>query len=145
MTSRRFERLSPHHNLGDFHSGNDSLDRWLRTHALASQRIDATRTFVLVDAQRVAGHFSLTMGSVQLAEALRKAVTASDAAAGRLVVVDAIDEAAAHLYTRHGFVTVPDHPPRPDRRRPASHKPNLPALSIPIPYTGEYFCDYDQS
>ncbi|MGC8513561.1 MAG: hypothetical protein ACP5P1_11100 [Acidimicrobiales bacterium] len=116
MTSRRLERLSPHHHLGDFHSANKSLDRWLQTHALASQQIDAARDFVLVDAQRVEGYFSLTMGSVQRAEALRKAVTASEAAAARLVVVDAIDEAAARFYARHGFITVPDHPPRPDRR-----------------------------
>jgi GNAT superfamily N-acetyltransferase len=156
VTSRRVERLSPHHHLGDFHSGNESLDRWLQTHALASQQMDVARTFVLVDAKRVEGYFSLTMGSVKraeapqslvrglpgypvgmvllarlavdrsaqgqglgallLAEALRKAVTAGEAAAARLVVVDAIDEAAARFYTHHGFLAVPDHPLRLYRR-----------------------------
>lgn len=156
MSGRRLERLGPHHQLGEFHSGNEILDRWLAVHALASQQMDVARTFVLVDAERVAGYFSLTMGSVQravappalvrglpgypvgmvllarlavdvrdqgrglgvvlLAEALRKAVTAGEAAAARLVVVEAIDEVAARFYAHHGFVAVPDHPLRLYRR-----------------------------
>jgi len=156
VSGRRLERLGPHHQLGEFHSGNEILDRWLQAHALASQQMDMARTFVLVDAGRVAGYFSLTMGSVQraeappalvrglpgypvgmvllarlavdardhgqgrgallLAEALRKAVAAGEAAAARLVVVDTIDEAAARFYAHHGFVAVPDHPLRLCRR-----------------------------
>lgn len=69
MSGRRLQRLDPHHQLGEFHSGNESLDRWLQIHALASQRMDIARTFVVADAERVAGYFSLTMGSVQRAEA----------------------------------------------------------------------------
>ncbi|MHB8296251.1 MAG: GNAT family N-acetyltransferase [Acidimicrobiales bacterium] len=156
MSGRRLERLGPNHQLGGFHSGNEIPDRWLQVYALASQQMDVARTFVLVDAERVAGYFSLTMGSVQraetppalvrglpgypvgmvllprlavdsrdqgqglgallLAEALRKAVVAGEAAAARLVVVDAIDEAAARFYAHHGFVVVPDHPLRLYRR-----------------------------
>ncbi len=52
------------------------------------------------------------LGSLLLAEALRKAVGAGEAAAARLVVVDAIDAAAAHFYERQGFVRVPEHPLR---------------------------------
>jgi len=48
-------------------------------------------------------------GALLLAEALRKAVDAGEAAAARLVVVDAIDEAAAAFYERHGFVPAPGH------------------------------------
>jgi GNAT superfamily N-acetyltransferase len=48
-------------------------------------------------------------GALLLAEALRKAVDAGEAAAARLVVVDAIDEAAAVFYERHGFVPAPGH------------------------------------
>ncbi|HTZ13645.1 MAG TPA: GNAT family N-acetyltransferase [Mycobacterium sp.] len=51
-------------------------------------------------------------GSRLLAEALRLAVTASDAAAARLVVVDAIDDAAAAFYRRWGFIDVPENPLR---------------------------------
>jgi GNAT superfamily N-acetyltransferase len=47
-----------------------------------------------------------------LAEALRRAVTAGEMAAARLVVVDAVDGEAARFYERHGFAGVPDHPLR---------------------------------
>lgn len=52
------------------------------------------------------------LGSRLLAEALRLAVTASDAAAARLVVVDAIDDAAAVFYRRWGVIEVPENPLR---------------------------------
>ncbi|MHB8341923.1 MAG: GNAT family N-acetyltransferase [Mycobacteriales bacterium] len=56
------------------------------------------------------------LGALLLAEALRKAVTAGEVAAARLIVVDAIDEAAARFYAHHGFVAVRDHPLRLYRR-----------------------------
>ncbi|MGA3220325.1 MAG: GNAT family N-acetyltransferase [Acidimicrobiales bacterium] len=56
------------------------------------------------------------LGALLLAEALRKAVIAGEAAAARLVVVDAIDEEAARFYARHGFIAVPEHPSRLYRR-----------------------------
>jgi predicted N-acetyltransferase YhbS len=52
------------------------------------------------------------LGSRLLAEALRLAVTASDAAAARLIVVDAIDDGAAAFYRRWGFIDVPENPLR---------------------------------
>lgn len=56
------------------------------------------------------------LGALLLAEALRKAVTAGEAAAARLVVVDAVDEDAARFYAHHGFIAVPEHPSRLYRR-----------------------------
>lgn len=56
------------------------------------------------------------LGGLLLAEALRKAVAAGDAAAARLVVVDVIDDGAARFYARHGFVAVPEYPLRLFRR-----------------------------
>jgi GNAT superfamily N-acetyltransferase len=152
----RLERLGAHHDLSEFDSGNEDLDGWLRRHALAAQQMDSARTFVLTRNHRVVGYFSLTMGSVQradaptrlvrglpayrvgmvllarlavdrteqgkglgallLAEALRKAIVAGDAAAARLVVVDAIDDNAARFYERHGFIAAPEHPRRLFRR-----------------------------
>lgn len=56
------------------------------------------------------------LGGLLLAEALRKAVAAGEAAAARLVVVDAIAEAAAHFYAHFGFLSVPEHPMRLYRR-----------------------------
>jgi GNAT superfamily N-acetyltransferase len=49
------------------------------------------------------------LGSRLLAEALRRAVAASDAVAARLVVVDAIDEEAAAFYRRRGFIDVEEN------------------------------------
>ncbi len=56
------------------------------------------------------------LGALLLAEALRKAVAAGEAAAARLVVVDAIDDQAAKFYAHHGFITAPGHPLRLYRR-----------------------------
>lgn len=156
----RLGRLGAHHDVSGFASGNEELDSWLRRHALAAQQMDSARTFLLVHEgeaeNRIAGYFSLTMGSVLraeappklvrglpaypvgmvllarlavdhseqgkglgallLAEALRKAVAAGEAAAARLVVVDAIDDEAAKFYAHHGFIAAPGYPLRLYRR-----------------------------
>jgi GNAT superfamily N-acetyltransferase len=57
-------------------------------------------------------HQGRLLGSRILAEALRLAVAASERAAARLVVVDAIDDRAAHFYRRRGFINVPENPRR---------------------------------
>jgi len=57
-------------------------------------------------------HQGQQFGSRLLAEALRLAVTASDAAAARLVIVDAINESAAAFYRKWGFIDVPENPLR---------------------------------
>jgi GNAT superfamily N-acetyltransferase len=56
------------------------------------------------------------LGALLLSEALRKAVAAGEAAAARLVVVDAIDDEAAKFYAHHGFIPTPGHPLRLYRR-----------------------------
>jgi GNAT superfamily N-acetyltransferase len=144
--------LTDDHDLATFDCGNELLNGWLVDHALASQRADLARTYVVLDAELVVGYVSLTTGSVRrddapgryargmprhpiptiliarlavdgrrqghglgsrlLAEALRLAVSASDVAAARLIVVDAIDEEAARFYRRWGFVAVPENPLR---------------------------------
>jgi GNAT superfamily N-acetyltransferase len=55
-------------------------------------------------------HQGQHLGERLLAEALRLAVVASDSAAARLVVVDAIDDQAAAFYRHSGFVDVPENP-----------------------------------
>ena len=55
-------------------------------------------------------------GALLLAEALRKAVAAGEAAAARLAVVGAVDDRAAAFYARHGFVAAPEYPMRLHRR-----------------------------
>jgi GNAT superfamily N-acetyltransferase len=56
------------------------------------------------------------LGGTLLAEATRKALVAAEAAAARLLVVDAIDENAARFYERHGFIRTPELPLRLHRR-----------------------------
>ena len=56
------------------------------------------------------------LGALLLTEALRKAVDAGEAAAARLVVVDAIDDDAVAFYRHHGFVLAPGHNHRLYRR-----------------------------
>ena len=152
----RLEQLDERHDTGGFRSGREELDGWLRRHALAAQRMDSARTFVLLDGERLVGYFSLTMGSVRradaparpvrglpaypvgmvllarlavdagaqgrglgrrlLAEALRKAVRAGEAAAARSMVVDAIDDETAAFYKQNGFIRAPGHELRLYRR-----------------------------
>lgn len=148
----RLELLTADHRLDGFTCGNPALDRWLATHALASQRADIARTYLAFRGDEVAAYLSLTTGSVRpdeapnrhargmprhpiptiliarlavdqrfqgqrigsqlLAEALRRAVAASDAVAARLIVVDSIDDAAAAFYRRWGFIEAPENPLR---------------------------------
>lgn len=68
-SDHRVERLDLGHDLDAFSCGNEELDDWLRRHALAAQAMDSARTFVLLRGNAVVGYFSLTMGSVQRAEA----------------------------------------------------------------------------
>jgi len=76
MTSSelRLERLETHHPLGSFDSGHANLDGWLRRHGLAAQQMDSARTFLLTDAGRIIGYFSLSMGSVRRQDAPRRLV-----------------------------------------------------------------------
>lgn len=152
MSALTLVRLTADHDPRSFDCGNEQMNRWLIDHALASQRADLARTYLVLQGEAIAGYVSLTTGSIRreavpkrfargmpryplptiliarlaidrryqrqhlgsrlLAEALRLAVAASDTAAARLVVVDAIDERAVSFYRRWGFVDVPDNPTR---------------------------------
>jgi GNAT superfamily N-acetyltransferase len=48
------------------------------------------------------------LGGELLWDALKRAVAASEIAAARVVVVDAIEQRAARFYMHHGFVTIPN-------------------------------------
>ena len=70
----------------------------------------------LRDSQSTGSEHGVGLGGLLLTEALRKAVDAGEAAAARLVVVDAIDDDAVTFYQRHGFVLAPGHRRRLYRR-----------------------------
>ena len=48
------------------------------------------------------------LGAVLLADALRRAFDSAGTVGSSMVVVDALDEAAAGFYAAHGFVRLPD-------------------------------------
>jgi len=60
------EPLGPRHVLGGFHSGEPSLDQWLRDRARAAAGAGSARTYVVEDARqgRVVGYHALTVASV---------------------------------------------------------------------------------
>lgn len=59
---------------------------------------------------RLARHVDLAeqhIGAQLLLDALNRAVAAVEAAGGRVIVVDAIDDTAANFYKHHGFTATP--------------------------------------
>jgi len=50
------------------------------------------------------------MGSILLADALKRVLTASKVMAVYAVMVDALDDRAAHWYRQFGFVSLPSRP-----------------------------------
>lgn len=52
------------------------------------------------------------LGAELLHDAMDRIVTAADAASGRLIMVDAIDDTAAAFYRHHDFQPVRDNPHR---------------------------------
>lgn len=53
-------------------------------------------------------HHGQGLGAVLLAQALRRASDSADTVGSSMMVVDAIDEAAAEFYAAHGFVRLPE-------------------------------------
>jgi len=66
----RIVPLDESHDVSNFASGEESLDLWLKRHALANQVAHSSRTFVLLesDSPQVWGYYSLTVATVQRAE-----------------------------------------------------------------------------
>ena len=69
MTLGAPEPLLASHRLDDFDCGKPALNDWLVRHARQAQSAGSARTFVVAEAQRVAGFFSLTVGQVDTLEA----------------------------------------------------------------------------
>lgn len=63
------------HRLEGFDCGKPALNDWLVRHARQSQASGSAKTYVVVDADRVMGYFSLTVGqadAVEVSEPIRK-------------------------------------------------------------------------
>lgn len=61
--------LKPEHRPDGFDSGTSSLDDWLKRRARANQASGASRTYVVAEAGKVVGYYSLASGALALAEA----------------------------------------------------------------------------
>jgi len=63
------EKLSPDHDLSQFHCGEPVLDAWLQTRALQNDDSGASRTYVACVGKRVVGYYALAAGAVTHLEA----------------------------------------------------------------------------
>lgn len=61
--------LADHHDIGDFRSGEASLDDWLKRRARANQVSGASRTYVVCEEKRVIGYYALASGVVTVESA----------------------------------------------------------------------------
>ena len=60
------EPLADHHEIGNFRSGETTLDDWLKRRARANQASGASRTYVLCRDKRVIGYYALASGVVMV-------------------------------------------------------------------------------
>lgn len=58
------EKLRKDHEVDSFDCGIEALNRFLRQHAWANQRSNASQTYVVAEGKRVRGYYSLAAGSV---------------------------------------------------------------------------------
>lgn len=63
--------ITLHHELGDFESGEPSLDEWLKKRALKNQVSGASRCFVLCNEEEVIGYYGLSTGAINHSSALK--------------------------------------------------------------------------
>jgi len=59
------ERLSKEHDVHEFDCGrHESLNLWLKRHALQNQSSDSSRTYVVHRANAVVGYYAISAGSI---------------------------------------------------------------------------------
>ena len=63
------EPLASHHPVAEFCSGVAVLDDWLKRRALNNQASGASRTFIVREADKIAGYYALASGAVNLSAA----------------------------------------------------------------------------
>lgn len=63
------EKLRKNHELDGFDCGKEDLNRFLKQHAWNNQQANSTQTYVITDANKVVGYYSLAAGSVTHEEA----------------------------------------------------------------------------
>jgi hypothetical protein len=63
VPDRTIAALQADHDISAFACGVPALDNWLRTRAMRNQVMGDSRTFVLVEQQRVIGYYALSTAS----------------------------------------------------------------------------------
>jgi len=63
------EKLTAQHQVSKFRCGENSLDHFLRKHALRNQLAESSQTYVVHQDQVVLGYVTLVFGAVRLSEA----------------------------------------------------------------------------
>lgn len=58
------KKISPDHDLSEFHCGEPALDEWLKRRALPNEESGASRTYVVCLENRVVGFYALAVGAV---------------------------------------------------------------------------------
>src|SRR5207244_4569141 len=58
------EKLSTHHDLSGFDSGEPMLDDWLRRRAQQNEASGASRTYVVCVGRKVVGYYTLAAGAI---------------------------------------------------------------------------------
>ena len=75
MSARAPQALDANQALDGFDCGKPALNDWLIRHARQAQASGSAKTYVVIDAGRVSGYFSLTVGqadALQVPERIRK-------------------------------------------------------------------------
>lgn len=64
--------LATDHQLDDFACGVDSLDDWLKKRAYQNQLSGASRTYIVLEGEKVVGYYCLASGALELSDAPTK-------------------------------------------------------------------------
>ena len=109
MTWRPPEPLAVDHRLEGFDCGKPTLNHWLLHHARQAQTRGSARTFVVILARlavsRESQGWGLGVGMLQ--DAIRRTLVIAEQAGIRAILTHPIDEDAARIYTRFGFIASP--------------------------------------
>ncbi|NOQ35946.1 MAG: GNAT family N-acetyltransferase [Methylococcaceae bacterium] len=66
------EPINLQHNVTDFHSGEESLDKWLIERSLKNEKIGASRTYVVCHQHKVIAYYCLAVGALAKEDSIGK-------------------------------------------------------------------------
>lgn len=102
-------RLAGFYAMGPHAIDATSLNEDMKTRLLNADRVPSFYLSMIATDSTIQNK---GLGGFLLADALQRCLRIADQTGGRFVVLDAISEDAARLYTRFGFVPLASHPGR---------------------------------